>query len=53
MHISAYFQVHVVTLVESICASQAAACAREYSPGPRVEEPSLTGLALKEYTAVS
>jgi hypothetical protein len=47
MHVCIHSHTPVFTFVESICASQAAACAWEYSPGPKDEEPSfaIPGLA--------
>ena len=47
IHVCTHSHDHDFTFVESICASQAAACAWEYSPGPNDEEPSfaIPGLA--------
>jgi hypothetical protein len=47
IHVCTHSYFHVFAFVESICASQAAACAWEYSPGPKDEEPSfaIPGLA--------
>ena len=47
-----HIHVHVLTFVESTWASQAAACAREYSPGPKVEEPAFTVLVLIKWRYV-
>ena len=53
IHVCTNSHIHVFTFVESTCASQAAACAREYSPGPKDEEPSVAIPGLAEETKES